>query len=199
MVNAGNDKGETWNFKRNFYNFIGKENGDKLYKADQTISGIIGLAGFASMKFGKIKIEAPNFKSKRGAVLIPGPKDSWYKGMLSQKASDMKALIMSNKKGNRTNAWTKAVEAAKEAISNGEKFQVRVKSSTEAKQFLTDILDGRGINRYKAQTNARRSGADKYKKGYEQHIDIEAGSGDMPHIKFYINGTDGHIFYEIPN
>jgi len=57
MVNAGNNKGETWNFKRNFYNFLGKENGDKLYKADQVISGVIGLAGLASMKFGKISIK----------------------------------------------------------------------------------------------------------------------------------------------
>lgn len=23
--------------------------------------------------------------------------------------------------------------------------------------------------------------------------------GNIPHTKYYINGTDGHIFYEIPN
>ena len=27
----------------------------------------------------------------------------------------------------------------------------------------------------------------------------EDGYGNTPHIKWYNNGTDGHIFYDIPN
>ncbi|MGF6704838.1 hypothetical protein ABIA58_001678 [Pseudomonas frederiksbergensis] len=42
-------------------------------------------------------------------------------------------------------------------------------------------------------------GAAKYSKGHEQHMAPESGFGDTPHIKWYNNGGDGHIFYDVPN
>lgn len=51
------------------------------------------------------------------------------------------------------------------------------------------------MNRYIAHTqSARADGVAKYPKGYEQHMAPEGGFGDTPHIKWYNNGGDGHIF-----
>ncbi len=88
-------------------------------------------------------------------------------------------------KGSRQ--WKQAVKDLQQAMSNGEKFQVKVQSSSDAKAC-------------KAHTqSARADGVEKYPKGYEQHMGPEGGFGDTPHIKWYNNGTDGHIFYDIPN
>ncbi len=123
---------------------------------------------------------------------------SWYRGMLNIPASELKPLVMNNKKGNRTSEWIKARDELRKAIENGQKFQVRVESSTEAKQFLEEALGK--MDRRKAHTNsARGDEVPKYTKGYEQHMELEGGYGDLRHIKFYINDTDGHVFYEIPN
>ena len=62
----------------------------------------------------------------------------------------------------------------------GDKFQIKVKSSTDAKAFLKEAQGN--MNRYKAH-----------------NMSPESGFGDTPHIKWYNNGTDGHIFYDIPN
>jgi hypothetical protein len=77
MINAGNDKGETWNFKRNLYNLISPEYGDKIYQVDQAAGVLMGLYGMASSATGKTGLEALkgfNWKSRKGAVIIPGPK-----------------------------------------------------------------------------------------------------------------------------
>lgn len=107
-------------------------------------------------------------------------------------ASEMKVI----KKG--TKEWSDAVKKAKESLAKGEKFQVKVETSTDAKKFLEEV-HGK-MNRRKAHTQSRRpDGVPKYKKGYEQHQMPEKGMMDKPHIKWYNNGTDGHIFYNIPN
>lgn len=68
------------------------------------------------------------------------------------------------------------------ALNKGEKFQVRVKSSTDAKIFLAESQGH--MNRYKAhKQSARPDGISKYPKGYEQHMKLEGGLGDLPHIK----------------
>ena len=117
---------------------------------------------------------------------------STYKGKLNQKASQMHALTKGSKE------WKQAVADSKMAMANGGKFQVKVKSSSDAKFFLKESQGN--MNRYKAHTqSARADGVAKYPKGYEQHMAPEGGFGDTPHIKWYKNGGDGHIFYDIPN
>jgi RHS repeat-associated protein len=117
---------------------------------------------------------------------------STYKGKLNQKASQMHALTKGSKE------WKQAVADSKIAMANGGKFQVKVKSSSDAKFFLKESQGN--MNRYKAHTqSARADGVAKYPKGYEQHMAPEGGFGDTPHIKWYKNGGDGHIFYDIPN
>ncbi len=117
---------------------------------------------------------------------------SAYKGKLSSKASEMKPLVRGSKE------WNQAIKDSQSALANGEKFQVKVQSSTDAKAFLQESQGN--MNRYKAHTqSARADGVPKYPKGYEQHMGPEGGFGDSPHIKWYNNGTDGHIFYDIPN
>ncbi|MNE00815.1 putative deoxyribonuclease RhsC [compost metagenome] len=117
---------------------------------------------------------------------------SSYSGKLSVKASEMTPLVRDSK------SWTQAIKNMQASLSKGDKFQVKVKSSTDAKAFLNEAQGN--INRYKAHTqSARPDGAPKYTKGYEQHMGPEGGLGDSPHIKWYNNGTDGHIFYDIPN
>lgn len=51
------------------------------------------------------------------------------------------------------------------------------------------------MDRRKAHTNSRAGGAEKYKKGYEQHQSPEGENNDLQHTKIYNNGTDGHVFY----
>ena len=115
-----------------------------------------------------------------------------YKGKLNQKASKMRVLAKGSKE------WKQAVADNRLAMTNGEKFQVKVKSSSDAKAFLKESQGN--MNRYKAHTqSARADGVAKYPKGYEQHMAPEGGFGDTPHIKWYNNGGDGHIFYDIPN
>jgi uncharacterized protein RhaS with RHS repeats len=117
---------------------------------------------------------------------------SAYKGKLSSKASEMKPLVRGSKE------WNQAIKDSRIALAKGEKFQVKVQSSSDAKIFLQESQGN--MNRYKAHTqSARPDGAPKYPKGYEQHMGPEGGFGDTPHIKWYNNGTDGHIFYDIPN
>ncbi|PYC31024.1 RHS repeat domain-containing protein, partial [Pseudomonas protegens] len=117
---------------------------------------------------------------------------SAYKGKLSSKASEMKPLVRGSKE------WNQAIKDSKIALANGDKFQVKVQSSTDAKAFLQESQGN--MNRYKAHTqSARADGIPKYPKGYEQHMGPEGGFGDSPHIKWYNNETDGHIFYDIPN
>jgi len=117
---------------------------------------------------------------------------SSYSGKLSGKASEMTPLVRGSK------AWNQAIKDIQAALSRGEKFQVKVQSSTDAKAFLQEAQGN--MNRYKAHTqSARPDGVPKYPKGYEQHMGPEGGFGDSPHIKWYNNGTDGHIFYDIPN
>ena len=104
----------------------------------------------------------------------------------------MKPLVKGSKE------WKQAIKGSQSALANGEKFQVKVRSSTDAKAFLKESQGN--MNRYKAHTqSARPDGVPKYPKGYEQHMGPEGGFGDTPHIKWYNNGTDGHIFYDIPN
>ncbi|WP_139808007.1 RHS repeat-associated core domain-containing protein, partial [Pseudomonas mucidolens] len=117
---------------------------------------------------------------------------SAYRGKLNQKASQMRAMTKGSKE------WKQAVIDSRTAMANGEKFQVKVNSSSDAKAFLKESQGN--MNRYKAHTqSARADGVAKYPKGYEQHMAPEGGFGDTPHIKWYNNGGDGHIFYDIPN
>ncbi|RMQ86435.1 hypothetical protein ALP97_04073 [Pseudomonas salomonii] len=99
-----------------------------------------------------------------------------YKGKLNQKASKMRVLAKGSKE------WKQAVADNRLAMTNGEKFQVKVKSSSDAKAFLKESQGN--MNRYKAHTqSARADGVAKYPKGYEQHMAPEGGFGDTPHIK----------------
>ncbi|MDH4474745.1 MAG: DUF4157 domain-containing protein [Fluviicola sp.] len=130
---------------------------------------------------------------------------STFKGKLDSlpgNASEMKPLT----KG--STLWKAAIKECQDAIDEGSKMQIKVKSSSDATAFLKAVLakpsdtDDNGIrmNRYKAHTQSgREDGTPKYKKGYEQHMAPEGGKGDNPHIKYYINDTDGHVFYEKPN
>ena len=94
--------------------------------------------------------------------------------------------------------WKQAVKDSQSAISDGKKFQVKVQSSSDAKLFLKESQGS--MNRYKAHTQSKRDdGIQKYKKGYEQHMAPEKGMGDTPHIKWYNQNSDGHIFYDVPN
>lgn len=118
--------------------------------------------------------------------------NSAYKGKLTMKSSEMKPLVRDSRQ------WKQAVKDLQQAVANGEKFQVKVKSSTDAKAFLKESLGN--MNRRKAHTqSARADGVAKYPKGYEQHMGPEGGFGDTQHIKWYDKGVDGHIFYDVPN
>ncbi len=118
--------------------------------------------------------------------------ESSYSGKLSGKVSEMTPLVRGSK------AWNKAIKDMQAALSRGEKFQVKVQSSTDAKAFLQEAQGN--MNGYKAHTQSvRPDGVPKYSKGYEQHMGTEGGFGDSPHIKWYNNGMDGHIFYDISN
>ncbi|MDC9583425.1 hypothetical protein PSI15_18140, partial [Xenorhabdus sp. PR6a] len=115
-----------------------------------------------------------------------------YKGKLTMKSSEMKPLVRDSRE------WKQAVKDLQQSMVNGEKFQVKVQTSSDAKAFLKESIGN--MNRRKAHTqSARADGVEKYPKGYEQHQRPEGGFGDTPHIKWYNNGTDGHIFYDIPN
>jgi RHS repeat-associated protein len=115
-----------------------------------------------------------------------------YSGSLNKKASSMDVLVPGTK------AWNDAVKDAKSALAKGNKFQARVPSSTDAKKFLKEV-HGK-MDRRKANVQSKRpDGVPKYPKGYEQHQSPEGGLGDLQHIKWYNNGTDGHIFYSTPN
>jgi RHS repeat-associated protein len=117
---------------------------------------------------------------------------SSYSGKLSINASDMKPIARG------TRAWHQAVQNLRLAVASGQKFQVKVRSSTDAKILLHESL-GR-MNRYKAHTQSKRAdGIPKYPKGYEQHMSPENSPGNRPHIKWYFKNSDGHIFYDIPN
>lgn len=97
-----------------------------------------------------------------------------------------------------TKAWSQAVTDSQAAMMSGDKFQVKVRSSSDAKAFLSQSQGN--MNRYKAHTqSARGGGVPKYPKGYEQHMAPEGGFGDIPHIKWYNNGADGDVFYDVPN
>jgi hypothetical protein len=74
VLNSGNDKGETWNFKKNFYNFISPEYGDKLYFADQMLGVAIGLYDIGAIVYGKAASKIGNLSSKEVAI------NSFYKG-----------------------------------------------------------------------------------------------------------------------
>lgn len=118
--------------------------------------------------------------------------DSAYKGKLSKKASEMKAIERGSK------LWAQAISEMRTAMASGEKYQVKVKTSSDAKAFLQEGHGG--MNRYKAHTqSARADGVAKYPKGFEQHIAPEGGFGDRLHIKWYNIGVDGYIFYDVPN
>ncbi|EPE1852815.1 hypothetical protein ACSG7Z_003848 [Cronobacter dublinensis] len=80
---------------------------------------------------------------------------------------------------------------------DGRKFQVRVQTSSDAKAFLKEAQGN--MNRYKQNTYSHAAGKDKYSKGYEQHMQDEGDILDLYHIRWYNNGADGHIFYEIPH
>ncbi|WP_052959238.1 RHS repeat domain-containing protein [Hafnia alvei] len=117
---------------------------------------------------------------------------SAYEGKLRSKASEMKPLVRGSKE------WNQAIKDSQKALAKGEKFQVKVQSSTDARAFLQESQGN--MNRYKAHTqSARPDGVSKYPKGYEQHMGPEGGFGDSPHIKWYNNGADGHIFYDMSN
>ncbi|MFC0178529.1 RHS repeat-associated core domain-containing protein [Thorsellia kenyensis] len=117
---------------------------------------------------------------------------SFYSGKLSIQASEMKPLVRGSKE------WNQAIKEFQKALAKGEKFQVKVRTSSDAKAFLKESQGN--MNRYKAHTQSKRlDGVPKYPKGYEQHMEPENGLGDALHIKWYNNGTDGHIFYDIPN
>ena len=117
---------------------------------------------------------------------------NFYSGMVKMAASEMKII----KRG--TKEWADAVKKAKESLVKGEKFQAKVEKSSDAKKFLNDVHGN--MDRRKAHTQSKRAdGVPKYKKGYEQHQMPEKGMMDKPHIKWYNNETDGHIFYDIPN
>lgn len=117
---------------------------------------------------------------------------SSYSGKLNIKSSEMLPLVRGSK------GWKQAVKDSQSAISDGKKFQVKVQSSSDAKLFLKESQGS--MNRYKAHTQSKRDdGMQKYKKGYEQHMAPEKGMGDTPHIKWYNQNSDGHIFYDVPN
>ena len=117
---------------------------------------------------------------------------NFYSGMVKMASSEMKII----KRG--TKEWVDAVKKAKESLVKGEKFQAKVEKSSDAKKFLNDVHGN--MDRRKAHTQSKRAdGVPKYKKGYEQHQMPEKGMMDKPHIKWYNNETDGHIFYDIPN
>nr|WP_262494701.1 RHS repeat-associated core domain-containing protein [Flavobacterium davisii] len=96
-----------------------------------------------------------------------------------------------------TKQWKDAVKEAKEALSEGKNYQVRVPTSTDAKAFTKDVHGN--MNRYKAHTQSKADGASKYKKGYEQHQSPERAPMDLQHIKWYNNGSNGHVYYGTPN
>ncbi|EOL8951106.1 RHS repeat-associated core domain-containing protein [Cronobacter dublinensis] len=99
-----------------------------------------------------------------------------------------------------TKEWKQAIKEMQEVVNgtgDGRKFQVRVQSSSDAKAFLKEAQGN--MNRYKQNTYSHAAGKDKYKKGYEQHMQDEGDILDLYHIKWYNNGADGHIFYEIPH
>lgn len=100
------------------------------------------------------------------------------------------------KKG--TKKWSDAVKSAKEAVANGEKFNIRVSSKADAHDFLKEVNGGKGMDRRKAHTQSKASGAEKYQKGYEVHQNPEGGFGDQKHLKYYTSGprSGSHIFYD---
>jgi hypothetical protein len=86
------------------------------------------------------------------------------------------------------------------AANNCEKYQVKVKSSSDAKNFLIESLGF--MNRYKVNARNNLNGDSyKYSKGYEQHIIVETKHqlANNPHIRWHNSGADGHIFYDVPN
>lgn len=84
---------------------------------------------------------------------------SAYQGKLSSKASEMKPLVKGSKE------WKQAIKDSQSALANGEKFQVKVQSSTDAKAFLKESQGN--MNRYKTHTqSARPDGVPKSPKGY---------------------------------
>ena len=83
--------------------------------------------------------------------------ESSYSGKLSGKVSEITPLVRGSK------AWNKAIKDMQAALSRGEKFQVKVQSSTDAKAFLQEAQGN--MNRYKAHTQSvRPDGVPKYSK-----------------------------------
>ncbi|WP_418885514.1 RHS repeat-associated core domain-containing protein [Cronobacter dublinensis] len=123
---------------------------------------------------------------------------AYFKGKIGREnkfsASQMDVL----KQG--TKQWKQAIKEMQEVVNgtgDGRKFQVRVQTSSDAKAFLKEAQGN--MNRYKQNTYSHAAGKDKYSKGYEQHMQDEGDILDLYHIKWYNNGADGHIFYEIPH
>jgi len=99
-----------------------------------------------------------------------------------------------------TKAWKQAIKEMQEVVNgsgDGRKFQVRVESSSDAKKLLKEAQGN--MNRYKENTYSRSSGNEKYTKGYEQHMQDEGSILDLYHVKWYNNGADGHVFYDVPH
>ena len=123
---------------------------------------------------------------------------AYFKGKIGKEnkfsASQMEVL----KQG--TKQWKQAVKEMQEVVNgtgDGRNFQVRVQTSSDAKAFLKEAQGN--MNRYKQNTYSHAAGKDKYSKGYEQYMQDEGDILDLYHIKWYNNGADGHIFYEIPH
>ncbi len=71
MINCDNDKGETWNFKKNFYNYVSPEYGDKIYFADQMVGVAIGLYDIGEMAVSSGALKLPKPGMSRGSIIIP--------------------------------------------------------------------------------------------------------------------------------
>jgi YD repeat-containing protein len=174
--------------------------------AARALGGAAGglLVGAGVQKYGQYGVHTSfsgagstggNVRFSISSPKLSGELPSTFRGKLSDLdglASRMKTL----KPG--TKEWAEAVQEMREAAAAGEKIQVKVGSSSEAKALLKEAHGN--MDRHKAHTQSRREpGVPKYPKGYEQHVAPEKAPADLSHIKFYIDETDGHIFYDVPN
>ncbi|MCU0431373.1 MAG: hypothetical protein MUF42_15525 [Cytophagaceae bacterium] len=95
----------------------------------------------------------------------------YYKGKIEKGKFSVENL---NTLENGSKSWLASIEECKKSIANGEKFQVKVKSSSDALEFLSKVSNKKmnkvdpkkpNLNRYKAHTNSQASGDLKYEKG----------------------------------
>ncbi len=123
---------------------------------------------------------------------------SFFKGKMDKTTGFSASQMKTIKAG--TKEWKQAIKEMQDVLNgsgDGRKFQVRVGSSSDAKAFLKEAQGN--MNRYRQNTYSRAPGSKKYPKGYERHTQYEGDILNLNHIKWYNNGADGHIFYDIPN